>query len=300
MSKDKIFPELYIPKDLLTQEDLEEVADRVINGNEMLGDIVEDYDCCTYTLNRYITVNDEIRERFIDFIENVNENVYGKDKSKLSEYEIKQAEIVNEICEINEKAKDADIAIPLLNNMSSREVARQLGISKTKMYNTLKEMGFEYNKFLKQWLHVDSKDTPKHVEELKRDLELIDLYTHRYGDFGLYGEDFIIKMVDAEIMEDVRALAHNLNYETEDDLMNVLILRGLQNIDYRKNEGIKKENKVKFDLIREDHLNFLMKGPNNWINEIKDKLISEYGTKKSKLDSMTDEQIFMLYKSKTK
>lgn len=295
--KQKILPDLFIPNDLLTEKELQEIADRVLNGNELLGNIVYDYNCHIYTINRYITINDELRERFIKFVNYIHFNIANKEKSELSEEDIQKIQVMREILEVNEKAKDADRTIELLNKMNSREVAKELGMSKTKMYDTLSIMGFQYNKALKQWIHVDAKDIPKNLEELNRDLELIDLYVSRYGDFNLYNSDYIIKMIDAEIVEDVRVLAEELNYETEEDLINVLILRGLQAIDYRKVEVVKEEDQIEF--TEKEHMNFLIKGAHNYLEECKQELIIKHGVSKNKLSKMTDKQIFMLYRSKT-
>lgn len=263
MKKRKIVPDLFLREDLLTKEDLEDITDRVLNKNEFLGDVVCDYDCHIYSLNRYILANVEIRKQFDEFINNTRNLLANKNKKDLTGKEYKKILIANEIIEINEKSKDANKAIELLSeNISSREVAKQLNMSKTKMYDTLKAMGFEKNKTLKQWLHIDNKDLPINIEGLKRDIELIDLYENRYGDFDLYHSDYCIYMLDAEIMDDIRVLAEELNYETPNDLVSVFLLRGLQSLDYR---NIKKEFKEKnkdnlYNISDNEFLTFLLNG----------------------------------------
>lgn len=297
MKIEEILPSLYLRDDLLTKEELQEITDRTIKGNELLGNVVCDYNCHIYSLNRYICINDNIREQFEKFVKEVEENLSKKDRKDLTEEEYQKISIIDEILEINEQSKDADKAIKLLETNTSREVAKILTISKTKMYNTLKAMGFEKNKVLKQWVHVDNKNLPSNIEGMKRDLELIDLYTTRYGDFDLYNNDFIIKMVDAEIMEDVRALAYELNYETEEDLMNVFLLRGLQTLDYRKVEREdKKENTIK--ITPEEHVAFLHDGEEGVKKYYKQLLIKEFHCKKQELKHLKNNELRELYYTK--
>lgn len=296
MKIEKVLPNAYLRDDLLTKEDLQVIADRVLKKNELLGDVVCDYDCHKYSLNRYICSDDDLREQFNVFIEE-SESLYEKEEGDLTEEEFQKILIANEILEINENSRIANEAIKLLDKHTSREVAKMLTISKTKMYDTLKIMGFEKNKVLKQWVHVDNRNLPTNIEGLKRDVEVIDLYTARYGDFDLYNSDLIIKMVDAEIMEDVRALAHELNYETEEDLMNVFLLRGLQTLDYRKvkREG-KKENTTK--ITPEEHIVFLHDGEEGVKKYYKQLLIKEFHYKKQELKHLKINELRTLYYTK--
>lgn len=296
MKIEEILPDLYLRDDLVTKEELQEIADRVLKKNELLGDIVCDYDCHVYSLNRYICINNDLREQFNLFVEDA-ESLAQKEEEDLTEEELQKILIAKEILEINENSQIADKAIKLLDKHTSREVAKMLTISKTKMYDTLKIMGFEKNKVLKQWVHVDNKNLPTNIEGMKRDLELIDLYTTRYGDFDLYNSDFIIKMVDAEIMDDIRVLAEEMNYETEEDLMNVFLLRGLQTLDYRKVERKdKKENTIK--PTPEEQVIFLHDGEEGVKKHYKQLLIKELHCKKQELKHLKINELRELYYTK--
>ena len=87
MKKRKIVPDLFLREDLLTKEDLEDITDRVLNKNEFLGDVVCDYDCHIYSLNRYILANVEIRKQFDEFINNTRNLLANKNKKDLTDKE---------------------------------------------------------------------------------------------------------------------------------------------------------------------------------------------------------------------
>ncbi|MDV9790287.1 hypothetical protein RHG52_19610, partial [Clostridioides difficile] len=243
----------YLRNDLFTNEELTEITKQITEENVFLYDIAEEKGCHPYTLNKCLQRFEHSSMEVGKFIGEMSELHKEGEIGEMSELHKEGAltteelklkfEIVKEILILIKRSEEAEKILHLLENEKVKTVAEKLYKSRSSVYDILKQMGFKKNKYINVWYHIDNENIAGNVENTKRDVELVHLYQQRYDNFlkNYYLDSEIID-IDKNILDDIETLSEEFEYETVNDFISVLLLRGLQNERFKNKENINNKN----------------------------------------------------------
>ncbi|MCJ0176732.1 hypothetical protein J0W67_19835, partial [Clostridioides difficile] len=194
--------------------------------------------------------------------------------------------------------EEAEKILHLLENEKVKTVAEKLYKSRSSVYDILKQMGFKKNKYINVWYHIDNENIAGNVENTKRDVELVHLYQQRYDNFlkNYYLDSEIID-IDKNILDDIETLSEEFEYETVNDFISVLLLRGLQNERFKNKENInnKNDNNNIVKMKDVEHEIFFTQGAEMLEEYYKTNLIDVHKISKTEIEEMNQKELMELY-----
>lgn len=283
----------YLRNDLFTNEELTEITKQITEENVFLYDIAEEKGCHPYTLNKCLQRFEYSSMRVGKFIGEMSK-LHAKEALTTEELKLK-FEIVKEILILIKRSEEAEKILHLLENEKVKTVAEKLYKSRSSVYDILKQMGFKKNKYINVWYHIDNENIAGNVENTKRDVELVHLYQQRYGDFlkNCYSNIEIVG-IDKNILDDIETLSKEFEYETVNDFISVLLLRGLQNERFENKKNINNNNDiVKMKDI--EHEIFFAQGAEKLEEYYKTNLIDVHKIPKTEIEEMSPKELIELY-----
>ncbi|MCO5930131.1 hypothetical protein M8630_18260, partial [Clostridioides difficile] len=286
----------YLRNDLFTNEELTEITKQITEENVFLYDIAEEKGCHPYTLNKCLQRFEHSSMEVGKFIGEMSE-LHKEGALTTEELKLK-FEIVKEILILIKRSEEAEKILHLLENEKVKTVAEKLYKSRSSVYDILKQMGFKKNKYINVWYHIDNENIAGNVENTKRDVELVHLYQQRYDNFlkNYYLDSEIID-IDKNILDDIETLSEEFEYETVNDFISVLLLRGLQNERFKNKENInnKNDNNNIVKMKDVEHEIFFTQGAEMLEEYYKTNLIDVHKISKTEIEEMNPKELMELY-----
>ncbi|TOY57875.1 hypothetical protein [Clostridioides difficile] len=124
------------------------------------------------------------------------------------------------------------------------------------------------------------------------------MYQQRYDNFlkNYYLDSEIID-IDKNILDDIETLSEEFEYETVNDFISVLLLRGLQNERFKNKENInnKNDNNNIVKMKDVEHEIFFTQGAEMLEEYYKTNLIDVHKISKTEIEEMNPKELMELY-----